>query len=128
VLEKIVLKNYKNFVNTTIAFNEGRNIFVGENGVGKSSLLQAIRLVLSGSYSQIDTLGLESLFNVKVVSNFFTNNPESKNLPELIIELYFAKKYVAPNSYEINGKYNTNHHKREKSTYCTKQKRIQNRG
>jgi predicted ATP-dependent endonuclease of OLD family len=107
VLEKIVLKNYKNFVNTTIAFNEGRNIFVGENGVGKSSLLQAIRLVLSGSYSQIDTLGLESLFNAKVVSNFFTNNPESKNLPELIIELYFAKKYVAPNSYEINGKYNT---------------------
>lgn len=107
MLEKIVLKNYKSFVDTTIVFNERRNIFVGENGVGKSSLLQAIRLVLSGSYSQIDSVGLESLFNAKVVSDFLANKPENSKLPELIIELYFAKKYVAPNSYEINGKYNT---------------------
>ncbi|MCT1182753.1 ATP-dependent endonuclease [Lactococcus lactis] len=107
MIKKIKLNNYKKFKKSEFVFNAGRNILVGENGVGKSSVLQAISLVLSGSYSRIESIGLESLFNVEVISNFLVNSQKIEELPELIVELYFSEKYSDSASYDINGKYNT---------------------
>jgi predicted ATP-dependent endonuclease of OLD family len=47
-LEKISISGYKNFnENFEICFSSGLNVLVGENGVGKSSIIDAIRLILS---------------------------------------------------------------------------------
>lgn len=108
MLDKIYLKNYKNFPDETIEFNNKRNIFIGENGVGKSSLIEAISLVLSGSYSKIEKKGIESLFNVCAISNFMNGDRCLNNLPELIIELYFnsyTKQFN--NGYELDGRVNS---------------------
>jgi predicted ATP-dependent endonuclease of OLD family len=47
-LKKISILGYKNFNdNFEICFSSGLNVLVGENGVGKSSIIDAIRLLLT---------------------------------------------------------------------------------
>lgn len=46
-LKKITLENYRSFDNFTIDFNENMTVIVAENGVGKTSVLDAIAVALS---------------------------------------------------------------------------------
>lgn len=88
MIKKIKIRNYKIFESFEIDANIHKNIIVGENGVGKSTLLEAISLVLSGSKSMVDKIGYHSMFNVNTIHNFFTNEKNIENLPEIHIELY----------------------------------------
>lgn len=113
MIEKIKLKNYKNFEDVEIICNPGRNIFVGENGVGKSSILQAISLVLSGSIWQIEKNNIESLFNMPSIKKYVAISRESRNvkdLPKLYIELYFSKnidpKNLSKDPHQLKGRHN----------------------
>ncbi|MCT4377497.1 ATP-dependent nuclease [Leuconostoc suionicum] len=106
MIDKIKLKNFKKFKEIEISFNKQRNILIGENGVGKSTILEAISLILSGSYSRIESLGVDSLLNVEAVSDFMEGDRSISNLPELIAELYFSD-YDGPNSFLLSGKNNT---------------------
>lgn len=46
-LDKLTINGYKNFGSEfQIQFNEGLNVLVGENGVGKSAIIDALRLLL----------------------------------------------------------------------------------
>lgn len=45
-ISKLILRNYRNFANTTLNFNKGVNTVIGENGSGKTNLFRAIRLLL----------------------------------------------------------------------------------
>ena len=67
-ISKIIFDNYKVFRHLEIDLNEKINIFVGDNGSGKSSILQGIELALSGSTTKIQNLGLESLINIDAVN------------------------------------------------------------
>jgi len=47
ILKKLEIKGYKNFKEKfEIEFHEGLNVLVGENGVGKTAVIDAIRLIL----------------------------------------------------------------------------------
>lgn len=76
MITKIKFQNFKTFKNTEIKLNPDRNILIGQNGVGKSTIIQAISLVISGSISQVSAVGLESLFNVSSIKEFM--NGEKK--------------------------------------------------
>jgi putative ATP-dependent endonuclease of OLD family len=103
-IKKIILKNFKKFKNLEIDFNDHYNILIGDNEAGKSSILTAIDLVLSGSRSKIENLGLENLFNINVIQDFLASHQkETLNLPTLEIELYFH----AMNNFELCGKNNS---------------------
>jgi len=41
-IDKLVTHNFRNLLNSTIEFHEKLNFFVGDNGSGKSSLLEAL--------------------------------------------------------------------------------------
>ncbi|RLK62392.1 hypothetical protein D3H64_10100 [Atopobacter sp. AH10] len=107
MISRIILQNFRLFKKADIQCNDKMNIFVGENGAGKSTLLYAIGLVLKGSHSQIENLGLASLFNSEVVSEFLIKK-EIKNLPEVIVELYLdeSNKEISSNFY-IEGNHNS---------------------
>ena len=114
MIGKIKLKNYKNFRETDIICNSKRNIFVGENGVGKSTILQAISMVLTGSVWQLDKMGIGSLFNVSVVEEYEKISREKrsvKKLPILYIELYFSEdidpKDLSKTPYKLKGGHNS---------------------
>ena len=104
MIEEIKLKNFKRFRETTIPFNKGRNMLIGENGVGKSSVLLAISCVLSGSYSLIEKLGVHTLFNVEVIQEFMNSEKKYVDLPIVEVELFITNEVV---NHEINGKKNS---------------------
>jgi putative ATP-dependent endonuclease of OLD family len=89
-ITKLRAFNFKKFQFLEIDFKPNTNVIVGDNESGKSSILLAIDLVLSGSRSKVETLGLDTLFNNSIVQEFFNTNT-FETLPSLTIELYFDK-------------------------------------
>lgn len=87
---KIKLHNYRRFQDLEIRFKQGRNILVGDNESGKSSVLEAIDLTTRGSRHRVEDLGIATLFNVGVVREFMAGDKQLINLPKLYVELYLA--------------------------------------
>lgn len=56
VVSKLILKNFKGIENLTIDFDKNINVFIGENGSGKSSILYALALALSRFFGRIKSL------------------------------------------------------------------------
>lgn len=102
-ITKIKLQNFKRFKSFTLEFDEKINIIVGDNESGKSSILDAINIILSSSRSKIESIGLENLFNSSVIQDFLNSDRDYGNLPELFIELYFNEQ----NNFELNGRNNS---------------------
>lgn len=57
-LKSLKIKNYKHIGHFYIGFDklENLNILVGQNNIGKSTLLQAIEILISGGYNNYETL------------------------------------------------------------------------
>lgn len=62
-IQKITIKNFRNFSDFTISFTEGFQTIVGENNIGKSNLYRAIRIVLDKELSYKDRLLNEKDFH-----------------------------------------------------------------
>ena len=86
-IKAIRFRNYRVFEDERIVCNPDYNIFVGDNGAGKSSIIHGIDLVLSGNISKVAGIGLKHLFNSKVIS-LWMKSPTLDTLPELTIELF----------------------------------------
>lgn len=85
---RLVLKNFKRFKSLELEFDPELNILVGGNESGKSSVLQALDIVLSASQSKVVALGLETLFNAECIAEFLNSERRITDLPELLIEVY----------------------------------------
>ncbi len=48
-IEKIALANFRGLINSTLDFSPGINLIIGINGAGKTSVLEALRIVLAKS-------------------------------------------------------------------------------
>ncbi len=103
-IKKIRLVNYKRFQNYTIEPNERVNILVGDNEVGKSSVLDAIDLVASGNNRRVESIGIDKLLNIEAVRTFNSGVRNFENLPVLRIELYLE---LSQPNHLMNGKNNT---------------------
>jgi predicted ATP-dependent endonuclease of OLD family len=102
IINKVLLENFKRFIFFEVDFDSQLNILVGDNESGKSSILQAIDIVLSGSRNKIENIGLENMFNYQVISNFLQSDRKYENLPTLTIELYLNEQH----NEELNGRNN----------------------
>lgn len=88
VIEKLILRNFKRFKNLELKLGENLNILVGCNEAGKSSILQALDIALSGNQSSVRKL-LETLFNAQCIEDFLkVKTKKFENLPKLLIEVY----------------------------------------
>ena len=105
IIEKIKLLNFKKFQEISLDFNQYFNILIGDNESGKSTVLLALDLVLSGSKNKIENIGLEFLFNNDSIKKYFSTNKHYSKLPELSVELFFNEQ----NNEDLNGKNNSEH-------------------
>ena len=48
ILKSINLFNFRNFKNLDLSFDDKLNIFFGQNGTGKTNILEAISLIAKG--------------------------------------------------------------------------------
>lgn len=95
-IKEIYIENFKCFNGAfRLKLKPGCNILVGDNDAGKSSILEAINLALTGFFHgrYLKTDLSQYLFNNKVVENFLTSLSSGKNppLPHILIELYFTE-------------------------------------
>ncbi|MFH1525776.1 MAG: AAA family ATPase [Bacteroidota bacterium] len=91
-IKKIKLHNYKRFKALELELDEKLNVFIGDNESGKSTILDAINVVISGKKKKIDTLYLESIFNYEVIIQFLESDRHYSNLPKLFVELYLDEE------------------------------------
>ena len=103
IIKKIRLVNFKRFKNYIIEPNERVNILVGDNEVGKSSVLEAIDLVASGNVRRVEAIGLDKLLRVGAVQLFNAGRRNFANLPVMRIELYLQ---LSSPDHTMNGKNN----------------------
>lgn len=97
-INKLKIFNFKCFEEFTLDLNEGLNILVGDNESGKSTILEAVHLALSGLLNG-------KYFKLELTPDLFNNNAKNKYLdsskvtgttathpipPEILIELYFG--------------------------------------
>jgi len=93
-IRKVIIKNYKCFYGSfELELNKGMNIIVGPNEAGKSTILEAINLALSGiihgKYLQYELT--QFLFNNRAVCEYLASLKSEQPLdpPEILIELFF---------------------------------------
>ncbi len=89
-VKAIKLINFKKFRDELLEFNDDVNIFVGDNNAGKSTILEALEIVLNYNHRGRPFNGEFSpdLFNQDAVTRFLASDLSSKHLPSLIIEAY----------------------------------------
>lgn len=91
-IEEIVIKNFKCYENFGLKFNEDLNILIGNNETGKSTILEALQMGLTGlyNYRNIQTEISPYLFNSEAVEQYVQALKAGKTaaLPEICIEIY----------------------------------------
>jgi putative ATP-dependent endonuclease of OLD family len=95
-IQRIKIRNFKGFHDIfSLPLNTGINLIVGDNEAGKSTILEAIHLALTGLYQgrSAQTDISPYLFNEQSVSNFLEALRQGKKaeLPSLEIELFLEE-------------------------------------
>ena len=103
IIERIKLKNFGRFQGISIGFQKNLNLLIGDNEAGKSTILNAIDFVLSGSRSKVENYGVDNLFNTDIIKDFLDSEKKYEDLPILFAELYLNDQ----GNKDLEGKYNT---------------------
>jgi putative ATP-dependent endonuclease of OLD family len=93
-IQRAIIQNYRCLKTADVSFNERLNVIVGGNECGKSTLLEAIHLALTG---QLNSRPIQIelhpyLFNLALVSNYIESLKAGKGVasPAISIELFLA--------------------------------------
>ena len=100
MIERIIINNFKGIKHANIGFNEKRNIIVGDNGVGKSTVIEAMSMALGYIPKNFE------LSQYHFHSSCWDNYIETRVFPTIEIELYFHQD---DNYAEFTGKNNSLH-------------------
>jgi len=97
MIELIKISNYRIFKELDFRPTKGMNIIVGDNEAGKSTLLEAMELALTGRISgrwASDELN-PFWFNQDILEDFWNGCTSNKKVspPSIRIEVYFTKNY-----------------------------------
>ena len=92
-IRKVKIHNFKCYRDFEITFEEGLNIIVGDNEAGKTTILEAVNLALTGIirgksvWNEIS----QYLFNKEAVDEYISSLSEAPiALPYVMIEIYFG--------------------------------------
>src|SRR6185503_6340545 len=81
-LNKLSVINFKNYAEAELIFSDGVNVFTGDNGAGKTNLLDAIHyLSLCKSYfNPIDSQQIRQGADFFIVSGVFNKNDQQETV------------------------------------------------
>lgn len=101
-IKSLKIGGFKKFKEFQIEFGDSMNIIIGENEAGKSTILQAIKILISQQYKNVDKSFLLDLFNLDEVQ-IFENSPCVKNLPSIKLEMELELDASFPQSSRFYG-------------------------
>lgn len=102
-IKKLKLINFKRFKKFEVAFDSKINTIIGDNEAGKSSILQAIELLSSGSRNKVEAAGVESILNKDAINEFLAGDKSFENLPEIHVEVFLSDE----TNPDLFGKHNS---------------------
>ncbi|MDA8346570.1 MAG: AAA family ATPase [Thermaerobacter sp.] len=110
-ITRVHIEGFKRFTCFDLTLNPAFNVIVGDNETGKSSLLEAVGLVLTGHYDgrlihySIDPY----LFNLQMVSDYFSKCQSGlpTSPPRILIEAYFENIDGDPDMAKLRGSNNS---------------------
>lgn len=85
-IKKVYINGFKKFHKLELDFKDKKNIIVGENERGKSTILEAIDIIVNQRYKNSDKYIVKELLNQEQKSKF-KENPKIENLPKIYMEL-----------------------------------------
>ena len=100
-ISKIHIENFKIFKGSfDLILNKGVNVLVGNNEAGKSTIIEAIHLALTGLYNgrYLKNELSQYIFNNQIIEEYISSLEsanETKQLPQILIELYFDGENLA---------------------------------
>jgi putative ATP-dependent endonuclease of the OLD family len=110
-ITRVYIDGFKRLNNFTFELNEKLNVIVGDNETGKTSVLEAITLVLKRQYDgrTIDYAIDPYLFNAATVAEFFDKRRRDEHTrpPQILIEAYFHDDTGDPALAKLKGVNNT---------------------
>lgn len=92
-IRKVKIHNFKCYKDFEITLEEGLNIIVGDNEAGKSTILEAINLALSGIINgkSIWNEISQYIFNKEIVDAYIESvDTAPMALPDITIEIFFG--------------------------------------
>ena len=94
-IEKVIIKHFKCLTDFTFALNKGINVIVGDNEAGKSTILEAIHLALTGIINgrYLKNELSQHLFNNTIIKTYLDGIKSGLPMlpPEISIEVFFEK-------------------------------------
>ena len=109
MIDKIYVENFKALEKMELCFNDDLTIIVGDNETGKSTLLEAINMALTGQiYGRYLSIELSPyLFNKNAVTNYIEKIKRGEKIapPHILIELYLKE---TSETAKLKGTNNTN--------------------
>lgn len=92
LVNSLRLINFKKFKDQIFEFNEDVNIFVGDNNAGKSTVLEALEIVLNFQHRgrPFSNELSPDLFNSDTVETFLASPKSIADLPVLVIEAHMS--------------------------------------
>lgn len=97
-IKEVVIENYKCFKGRfSLKLNKGLNILVGDNETGKSTILEAIHLALTGLLNgrYLKNELTQHLFNNSVISDYVSGVKDGSAPPYILIEVYIEGEDLA---------------------------------
>lgn len=94
-IRKVLISNFKIYTDIEIDFNDTLNIIVGNNEAGKTTLLEAINLALTGQLNgrNINNELTPYLFNMNVLKKYIEDIAGDDKVvpPRILIEVYLSE-------------------------------------
>ncbi len=98
MINSIIIRNYKGIKELHLAFNDSKTVIVGNNGVGKSTIIEALQLALGDNEYKTDLNQFSFHKSCWIISD-----RRISNLPKIEIEIYFSSDVDMP---DFRGKNN----------------------
>jgi putative ATP-dependent endonuclease of OLD family len=106
-ITRIYIEGFRRFSQFELELNPTFNVIVGDNETGKSSLLEAIGLVLTGQYrGRLIQYAIDPyMFNMAAVAEYFAQRKQNRHSPppQILIEAYLQIIGDDPASAKLQG-------------------------
>ena len=110
-ITRVYIEGFKRFIRFDLELNPTFNVIVGDNETGKTSVLEAIGLVLTGQYDgHLIQYAIDPyLFNATCVANYFQKRQKGEHgdPPRILIEAHLQSEDNNPALASLKGTNNT---------------------
>ena len=110
-INRLYIDGFKRLMDFEFELDPSLNVIVGDNETGKSSVLEAMALVLTGLYDgRLIRYAIDPyLFNMQTVAEYFQKRRSGQNAepPRVLIEAYLQSDGNDPDIARLEGMNNT---------------------